>query len=72
MLIERLKELQTIIYERYNDMNIVPSYFKIRKSFPYKPSGKRDIEALSNETEGFIYVDKAHLLENQLVKIKRK
>ena len=72
LLVERLKELQTIIFEKYDDINIVPSYFKIRRNFPYKPSGKRDIEALAKETEGFIYVDKKHLLEKQLVKVRRK
>ena len=49
---------------------MVPKYFKIRDSFPYKPSGKRDIEALSNEKEGFVYVDSSYLLEPK--KIKRK
>ena len=27
-----------------------------------KPSGKRDIESLGNEVEGFLYSDKAFLL----------
>ena len=70
LLMGRLSEVQQILYDKYNDINMVPSYFKIRDSFPYKPSGKRDIESLSNETEGFIYVDNSYLLEND--KIKRK
>ena len=57
-LYKRLCELQYIIYNECEDIDAVPEYFKIRTSFPYKPSGKRDVESLKNETTGFIYVDK--------------
>ena len=69
-LMNKLSEIQEIIFNKYNDIRMVPKYFKIRDSFPYKPSGKRDIEALSNEKEGFVYVDSSYLLEPK--KIKRK
>lgn len=69
---ERLKEIQYVIYEKYNNIDMVPCYFKIREKFPHKPSGKRDIEALENETEGFIYVDKGHLITRSLIKKKKK
>lgn len=71
MLLNRLKEIQTIIFEKYNDIDMVPNYFKVRDSFPYKPSGKRDIEALGLEVDDFIYVDNNYLLDNKVLK-KRK
>ena len=61
---QRLMYYQQIIYDLYEDINMVPQYFKIRDEFPYKPSGKRDIETLGNETEGFLFIDKSYLLEN--------
>ena len=69
---ERLIELQNIIYDKYQNINMIPSYFKIRDSFPYKPSGKRDIEALGKETEGFIYIEKTQLINQIITKKKRK
>lgn len=72
LLIKRLMELQNIIYKKYCDINYVPCYFKIRDTFPYKPSGKRDIEELSRETDNFIYIDNTYLLNNEIKKIKRK
>ena len=56
-LLNRLREIQSIIFEKYNDCDMVPKLFKVRDSFPYKPSGKRDVESLANETTGFIYCD---------------
>ena len=70
-LANRLSEFQEILYKQYNNIDMVPMYFKIRNNFPYKPSGKRDTEFLSKETEGFIYIDKSNLLENK-EKVKRK
>lgn len=64
VLVEKLKEYQSIIYDKYNDIDMVPKYFKVRDEFPYKPSGKRDIESLGNETEGFIYIDNSYLVKN--------
>ena len=62
-LLGRLRELQTIIFKKYNDEDMVPRQFKIRDSFPYKPSGKRDVESLANETTGFIYLEFAKAKE---------
>ncbi len=66
----RLKEFQTIIFDKYNDIDMVPEYFKIRASFPYKPSGKRDVESLGLEVDNFIFVDKSHLKQKILSKKK--
>ena len=60
-LMLKLKEIQEAVYNKYEDLKMVPKYFKIRDSFPYKPSGKRDTEALTKETEGFIHVDNSYL-----------
>lgn len=56
-----LKEIQKMIYEQFGDLDFVPTIFKIRDSFPHHPSGKRDIAAIKNETEGFITIPKNHL-----------
>ena len=69
-LMSRLSEIQKMIYDKYGDLKMVPKYFKIRDSFPYKPSGKRDIDALSSENDEFIHIDNAYLEEKG--KIKRK
>lgn len=70
-LINRFHELQEIIYEKYKNIDMVPEYFKVRNSFPYKPSGKRDIESLGKETDGFVYVDKSYLKQSILAKKKK-
>ncbi|MBR5596965.1 MAG: acyl--CoA ligase [Lachnospiraceae bacterium] len=56
-LLCRLREIQTIIFEKHMDVDMVPKLFKIRKSFPYKPSGKRDVESLANEKADFVYLN---------------
>ena len=71
-LMNELSRIQKIIYDKYNNINMVPKYFKIRKSFPYKPSGKRDIEALGKETDNFIHLDSDYLLNNKKKKVKEK
>ena len=71
-LINKLCEIQKIIFNEYGDIDMVPNYFKIRESFPYKPSGKRDIESLSEETENFIYVDSKYLIDDVNIKVKKK
>lgn len=60
--IKYFQDIQRLIYEEYNDLDAVPEYFKVRKEFPYKPSGKRDIEKLKAEQDSFIYVDKVSTL----------
>ena len=37
---------------------MVPCRFKIRNSFPYAKSGKRDVEKMKQEKDGFIVIDK--------------
>ena len=69
-LMSKLSEIQQTIYNKYKNIKMVPKYFKVRDNFPYKPSGKRDMEALSQEQDGFIYVDSSYLEDK--VKIKRK
>lgn len=70
LLYSKLMEIQQSIFKKYNDIKMVPKYFKVRESFPYKPSGKRDIESLSQETDGFIFMDSSYLQNKE--KIKRK
>ena len=68
---KRLKDLQIIIYNECKDIDAVPEFFKVRKEFPYKPSGKRDTESLKNETDSFIYVDKSLLLKREFQRIRK-
>lgn len=60
-----IKRIQEKIYKITQNINIVPSIFKIRKDFPYAKSGKRDIQKIKNETEGFLHFDTQFLLENK-------
>jgi long-chain acyl-CoA synthetase len=53
-LYEELQKIQNLIYENTNDEDMVPEIFKIRHSFPYAKSGKRNIQELKKETDGFI------------------
>ena len=50
---------------------MVPSHFKVRESFPIKPFGKRDTEAIKRETDGFIIVDKSNIVEKNKQKVKK-
>ena len=63
---KELKMIQELIYEDLRDYDFVPINFKIRESFPYAKSGKRDVQAMKNETDGFItldFCDKAKVLK---------
>lgn len=53
-----LKRIQQLIYEELQDEEFVPFAFKIRDSFPYAKSGKRDILSMKSETDGFMIIDK--------------
>lgn len=55
---EELKAIQQMIYEEFEDEALVPYSFKIRDSFPYAKSGKRDVLSMLKETDGFIIIDK--------------
>lgn len=55
---EKLFEIKQYIYERTNNEKMVPHRFKIRKSFPYAKSGKRDVSKIKEEKDGFILVEK--------------
>ena len=69
---EVLFKIQTIIFEQTNNIDMVPQYFKIRNSFPYKPSGKRDIEQLLQEKDDFIFMDKNELKSKEYCIQKNK
>ncbi len=71
-LYTRLREIQEKVFKKCNDIDMVPSEFKIRDEFPFKQFGKRDLEAMKRETEGFIHVDKDYLIENQVKLVKNK
>ena len=60
------KEIQYKIMEAFGDIDMVPCLFKVRKSFPYKPSGKRDIETLLNENTGFCYVNSKDITNKKI------
>ena len=53
-----LKLIQEQIYNDINDEDLVPYSFKIRDSFPFAKSGKRDVISMKKETDGFIFIDK--------------
>ncbi len=55
---EKLFEIKQYIYERTNNEKMVPHRFKIRKSFPYAKSGKRDVLKIKEEKDGFILIEK--------------
>ena len=55
---EKLCEIKQYIYERTNNEKMVPHRFKIRKSFPYAKSGKRDVSKIKKEKDGFILIEK--------------
>ena len=68
-LLKRLQEIQQKIYDIYSDIDMVPTFFKVRDDFPYKPSGKRDIEKLSSESDNFIYLDNRWLKSKELKRV---
>ena len=72
LLTEFLAKIQINIMEKYNDINMVPKYFKIRDEFPYKPSGKRDIEALKHENTDFIFIDSFYILTDYKERVLKK
>ena len=55
---EKLFEIKQYIYERTNNEKMVPHRFKIRKSFPYAKSGRRDVLKIKEEKDGFILIEK--------------
>lgn len=54
---EELEKIQQMIYEEIEDEELVPFSFKIRDSFPYAKSGKRDVISMKQETDDFIIID---------------
>ncbi|MGM9882533.1 MAG: class I adenylate-forming enzyme family protein [Bacilli bacterium] len=58
LILNKLETIRSAIYNEFKDVDIVPNVFKIRTEFPYAKSGKRDMQKLQSETEGFIYFDK--------------
>ncbi len=53
---DELKKIQDYIYEVTENKYMVPTVFKIRKSFPYTKGSKRDLFKMKEEDEGFIYM----------------
>lgn len=67
-----LFDIQSMVYDEYQDLDMVPKIFKIRDSFPYAKSGKRDTQKIKNETDGFIYLNNDELIKkNSFIKVKR-
>lgn len=60
LLYKKLDLFQKKLLEEYNDLDYIPTIFKIRDEFPLALFGKRDIAGLMHETEGFFsYKSKA-------------
>lgn len=53
-----LTKIQEYIYNLTENEDMVPFIFKIRESFPYAKSGKRDIKKINQEETGFIILEK--------------
>ena len=67
---EQLHDIQLYIYERTANKNMVPCRFKIRESFPYAKSGKRDVEKIKQEKDGFVIINKI-ITKNKEKKLSR-
>ena len=65
---EELAYLQDLIYDTVQDEKLVPYSFKVRDSFPFAKSGKRNITEMQNETDGFIYLNKYENHEKRLLR----
>lgn len=69
---EMFGNIQELIYSELKDIDAVPYVFKVRESFPYAKSGKRDVEALKKETTGFIEIEQYNVLncktKNRIIK----
>lgn len=66
---ELYSKIQQAIYNETNNMNCVPFVFKIRDSFPYAKSGKRDITKLKNEDTGFTVYHDPEIFSQKIKKI---
>ena len=49
---------------------MVPCRFKIRESFPYAKSGKRDVIKIKQEKDGFVVINKT-INESKQKKLSR-
>ncbi len=65
-----LMSIQKIIFDATKNVNMVPVLFKIRKEFPFAKSGKRDVEKMKSETEGFIRLN-TELLDAKFKQLKK-
>ena len=57
LLNQELIKIQNKVYELTGEYDMVPKIFKIRTEFPHAKSGKRDINKIMSETEGFIEIN---------------
>ena len=57
-IIGNLKIIQASIFEQLGDEKKVPYIYKIRDNFPYAKSGKRDMQSIIKEEDGFICLEK--------------
>ena len=67
LLTEELIKIQQGIYEEIQDADLVPHSFKIRDSFPYAKSGKRDTLSMKEETEGFILLNSINSEKKKII-----
>ena len=66
-----IKQIQKSIFEVFKDLDYVPFVFKIRDTFPYAKSGKRDLIKLKSENEGFFTINNDKM-ENYIINEDKK
>ncbi len=66
---ELFSKIQHAIYSETCNINCVPYLFKIRNSFPYAKSGKRDINSLKKENSDFIVYYDSEIFSQKIKKI---
>ena len=62
---EYLSDIQDSIYSDYSDADMIPVFFKVRNSFPFAKSGKRDVAKMKEEMDGFIEFGKERFSDNK-------
>lgn len=55
---QMLKRLQKMVLDVKDDADWMPEIFKVRKDFPMHTNGKRNLEKVRNETDGFTHLSK--------------
>lgn len=70
--LDLIEKIQIEVYEKSNDQYMVPELFKIRTEFPYAKSGKRNVDLMKSETEGFLELSRESIKSHKKVLTKDK